>query len=318
MRSSLNLLHPLLAAILLSFPLAAQPPFSGTIFIDPDIIMATDPTTFSSLTDAGRGVRQMYDRRFGWVNLNAFLFQASYDDGLSIEVQVNPEFATVDLARLEALRFAPAIGQLPHSLRVDVKTVWIHQGVFPFGGGNNNLLIHIGQATEYINSGILEETFVHEASHTSLDATHAASSGWLAAQVTDPEFISTYARDNPTREDVAESFLPYLAIRYRSDRISANLANTITQAIPQRIAYFDSQQLDLYPLVRPQLTVQRNAPDSLRIFWPSDSKNWRLEQADDVRADLWGIPPEVVADDGVNRSITVREESETRFFRLAR
>ncbi|MBN9689807.1 MAG: hypothetical protein J0M24_06185 [Verrucomicrobia bacterium] len=318
MPSSLHLLRRLLAASLLSIPLAAQPPFAGTIFIDPDIIKATDPSAFSNLTDAGRGVRQMYDRRFGWVNLNAFLFRANYDDGLSIEVQINPEFATVDLARLEALRFAPAIGQLPHSLRIDVKTVWIHKGVHPFGGGNNNLLIHVGQATEYINSGILEETFVHEASHTSLDATHAASSGWLAAQAADPEFISTYARDNPTREDVAESFLPYLAIRYRSDRISTGLANTIIQAIPQRIAYFNSQQLDLYPLIRPQLAVERRAPNSLRILWPSASINWRLEQTTDVGTETWEVPPEVMEDDGVNRSITIREELGTRFFRLAR
>ena len=28
--------------------------------------------------------------------------------------------------------------------------------------GNNNLLIHVGQADDYVNSGILEETLVHE------------------------------------------------------------------------------------------------------------------------------------------------------------
>ena len=121
----------------------------------------------------------------------------------------------------------------------------------PFGGGNNNLLIHTGQSALYEADGILEETFVHEASHTSLDAAHASAAGWLAAQAADNEFISTYARDNPTREDVTESFLPYLAIRYRSERISQSLADTMLQTIPNRITYFDAQAFDMYPIVVP-------------------------------------------------------------------
>ncbi len=312
------LLVHLVAAFLLGAPLAAQPPFSGTIFIDPDIIRATDPTTFVQLKDAGRGMRQMYDRRSGWVNLNAFLFKADYDDNLSIEVQVNPEFGSVEQARAAALRFAPVIGQLPHSLRTDVQTVWIHQGVFPFGGGNNNLLIHVGQADDYVSSGILEETLVHEASHTSLDARHAASPGWLAAQAADPEFISTYARDNSTREDIAESFLPYLAVRYRQDRISTSLADKITQAVPNRIAYFDAQTLDLYPLVIPQLTVEPGSSGNLAIRWPKASAGWTLQQTRSMESVSWESPPELVSDDGVTRTLTVTAESGPRYFRLSR
>ena len=133
----------------------------------------------------------MYDRREnGWVRLNAYLFNAAYDDGLKIEVQVNPEFGSVDRAKKEAEKYSKVIGQLTTALRKDVQTVWIHKGVNPFGGGNNNLLIHTGQAAEYIKNGILEETFVHEAAHTSLDARHANSAGWLAAQKADGGFIS--------------------------------------------------------------------------------------------------------------------------------
>jgi hypothetical protein len=133
-------------------------------------------------------------------------------------------------------------------LREGVQTVWIHKGVELFGGGNNNLLIHIGQATLYENDGILEETFVHEASHTSLDAEHANAPGWISAQQNDPTFISTYARDFPMREDIAETFLLYLAVRHRSDRISANLKEIVTKTIPNRIEYLDNQTWDLYPL----------------------------------------------------------------------
>lgn len=226
----------------------------GTIFIDPDIITAADPTTFTSITAQGTGGRWMFDRRVGafgeFVFYDALLFQATYSDGLVIEVQVNPEFGA-GAAATEALKYATVVGRLPTALRVDVETMWIHQGVQPFGGGNNNLLIHTGQAALYENAGILEETFVHEAAHSSLDAAHAASPGWLLAQQLDaPNFISDYAEDNPTSEDIAESFLTWLAVRHRADRISSELSGGIVSTIPNRLAYFDEQGFDMFPVVQ--------------------------------------------------------------------
>jgi len=230
-------------------PVSTTPPFAGTIFLDPDIITSSDPTTLQSLTFAGQGSRTMFDRRVNnFITVDAYLFNVSFDDGLVAEFQVNPEFGGFDAALAEAEKYAEVIGRLPTALRNDVETVWIHRGTQPFGGGNNNLLIHIGQADLYTADGILEETFVHEAAHTSLDAAHASAPAWLAAQSADPRFISTYARDFPNREDIAESFLLYLAIRYRSDRISQSLANTIMQTMPNRIAYFDNQSFDMYPI----------------------------------------------------------------------
>ena len=67
-------------------PPSASPPFSGTIFLDPDIITASDPTTLLDVTFMGEGVRTMFDRRVDtWVTENAYLFHASYDDGLTAE-----------------------------------------------------------------------------------------------------------------------------------------------------------------------------------------------------------------------------------------
>lgn len=240
--------------VLLLMPLfclgQADPPFGGTIFIDPDIINSTDSSTFLSISYTGQGSRRMYDRRVNtWITVNAYLFNCSFSDGLSAEIQVNPEFNSSDAAQIEAEKYAWVIGQLPTGLRKDVETVWIHKGVNPFGGGNNNLLIHTGQAKLYEQDGILAETFVHEAAHTSLDRTHASANAWIAAQAADRNFISSYARDNPTREDIAESFLPYLAVRYRSDRISQSLKETIEETMPNRIEYFDNQSIDMFPIL---------------------------------------------------------------------
>ena len=241
----------LFLALLLSAASARpmDPPFSGTIFIDPDIITASDPSDFTGATFSGQGMRTMFDRRVNnWVQKNAFLVDAAFADGSVVEVQVNPEFGSETEALTQATRWATEVGRLPRALRADVQTMWIHLGTNPFGGGNHNILIHTGQAQLYINDGILEETLVHEASHTSLDAYWAADPGWVAAQQTDPEFISTYARDNPTREDIAESFLTWLAVRHRADRISTSLKQTIETAIPNRLAFFDQLNLDLQPL----------------------------------------------------------------------
>ena len=239
--------HLSLGIFCISFFLCqGEPPFSGTIFLDPDIITSEDATTYQGLADAGTGIRTMYDRRSGWVELEPFLFDATFSDLPNIEIQVNPEFGSVTEAKLQAERFAPVIGRLPKCLRLDVETVWIHKGDNPFGGGNNNLLIHTGQADDYISSGILEETLVHEAAHTSLDALHAHADGWLAAQEKDGAFISTYARDNPYREDIAESFLLYFALRHRADRISENLKEVVNETIPNRLAYFDNQEFEYF------------------------------------------------------------------------
>jgi hypothetical protein len=225
------------------------PPFSGTIFIDANIITSDDPSALEGLSYAGRGMRTMFDRRVNSsIMVDAYLFDASFDDGLAAEIQVNPEFGTSAEALQQATTYAAVIGRLPTALRANVQTVWIHKGTQPFGGGNNNLLIHVGQADLYVANGILEETLVHEAAHTSLDARHATAPGWIAAQTADNWFISTYARGNPVREDIAESFLPYLALRYRSDRISQALAEIISKTIPNRIKYFDDQNFDMYPI----------------------------------------------------------------------
>ena len=231
------------------------PPYSGTVFPFPNTITTENtPSEFSQLVYTGRGNRFMFDRRFNaFVSRSAFLFDAIYSDGLSIEFQVNPEFETVDAAQEVVLFYAEVIGRLPRALRTDVRTSWIHMGDQAFGGGNNNLLIHTGTiAQDYITTGILEEVLVHEAVHTSLDARHRNAHGWVAAQQSDAAFISQYAQQYPQREDLAESVMPWLALRCAPDRTPANDLQIISTTIPHRIAYLDALDLDLAPVVCPQ------------------------------------------------------------------
>ena len=115
--------------------------------------------------------------------------------------------------------------------------------------GQKNFLIHQEQGDSYIREGTLAEAFLHEGGHTSLDDRTKNDPAWIAAQEKDPGFISTYARDNPQREDIAESFPMWFAARYRKERISTVDYENIVQIMPNRLAYFDAKKYDLGPQV---------------------------------------------------------------------
>ncbi|MBK6832013.1 MAG: T9SS type A sorting domain-containing protein [Flavobacteriales bacterium] len=181
---------------------------------------------------------------------------------------------------------------------------------YPFGGGNNSILIHTGQSALYIADGILEETLVHEASHTSLDAAHAAAPGWLAAQTADPDFISTYAEANPTTEDVAESYLTWIAVRHRASRISLQNYDLITQAIPNRLAYFDDMPCDLYPITSDVgIATAEAAPLSLSIY-PTPANDWITVRTDqtlsaNARFELFAADGRMVRSTNLNGQLRV-------------
>ncbi|MBM12390.1 MAG: hypothetical protein CL759_09975 [Chloroflexi bacterium] len=219
---------------------ADSPPYHGTVFFGHDFVTPEDPSYFVGLEERPSETRRMFDRRFGWIWTTPYLFHATFSDGLSTEVQINPEFEDAE-ERLElATKYLRAIGQLPTLLRTDVLTVWIHEGDESFGGGNDNILIHRERASTRENQGLLEEVLIHEAAHTSLDEYHKNTRDWLSAQTNDGQFISNYARDNPNSEDLAESFPMWYALRHKTSRIPESTQNTILSTIPNRIQYFDT------------------------------------------------------------------------------
>lgn len=225
----------------------ASPPYQGTVYIDPAMLTESDPTSFRGVTYWGTGERTMYDRRVNdWVTLQAHLFQAQFGSDISVEVQVNPEMTMAE-AQTEAIRYATAVGRIPAFLFRDLETMWIHRGNSALGGGNHNFLIHTEFGQQLIDLGFLEEGFIHEGAHTSLDADHAASPRWLAAKAADGGAISEYARDNTASEDVSESLGPYLAQRFWADRMQADDLAKIRGAIPARLAYFDCLDLSIAP-----------------------------------------------------------------------
>jgi hypothetical protein len=219
----------------------------GSTYVSPDIIQSRDPSSFQFLNHTGSGMRQVFDRRVdSYINLEMILFQARFQDGPGMEIQVNPEFGSAANAEVYAQTYANAVGQLPLALRKNMKRIIIHRGHYLFGGGYDHLLVHTEMGAEYISQGILEETILHEAAHTALDPDHKDNKLWQHAQQTDGQFITNYARDFPRREDIAESFVLYVGARHQSERLPPELTEYIQATIPNRMAYFD--KLNISPL----------------------------------------------------------------------
>lgn len=232
-----------------------NPPYGGTVFITPDILGPADPTSLREVTYTGRAARTIFDVRVEeWIRREVYLFEVRYSGG-ALEFQVNPEFSSVDAARAEVDAYAPAIGRLPVALMSGLVYVTINAGTELFraaigGSWHGGIIIHTGQGVEYTRDGFLEEVLFHEAGHVALDLDHASASGWRAAQESDSVFISEYARDNPDREDVAESVSAWFAVRYQPERLTESDRAAILTAIPNRSLYFDEQGFDMSPYQR--------------------------------------------------------------------
>jgi len=239
-----------------------NPPFfPGTVWVTPNVITADDPTSFLELKFNGKGVRTVYDRRIGWDTKEVFLYSAIYSDRSPVEFQINTELPNIAENLKLYTDIGLAIGRLPLGLHTNLQTVWIHDGDYAAGGGNNNVLLHKDYALRVIKNGFLEEVLLHEASHTSLDWAWKgliSEQSWNSAQNLDLGYISQYAQEYPDREDVAELFPIYYVIRNKPTIFSSELAVEIERSQKNRFAVYDSLSVDLTPVGPPRLVSSLN------------------------------------------------------------
>ena len=229
--------------------------FGGDLWTDCDLLTKDDPTTFKSIEFVKEKKIKGYDHRRDRsgrkkVSFKVFIFKANFEKGNKIRIQVNAEFENKDKAEKQALRYAKMVGQLPYFLRTkNLKTITIHKGNKNWAAGNNDILVYTKFRSEHT---CLEEVMMHEGGHASLDWRMGGSvkaSKWNKAAKADGKFISLYAKENPKREDVAETINWWIAVRCKKDRISETNYNKILKSIPNRIKYLDEQKYDMYPLV---------------------------------------------------------------------
>ena len=223
-------------------------PFRGTSWVTP-VILGPDSTVLETLTYAGRGIREVFDRRLRkWIHINAFLFDARIVEWM-VEFRANPQFGDVETAKWHVDRFAPSLGRLPAVFLAGLGSVAINGGDGNFGGSPGSILIHANDPATWTTArkGFLEEVFLHEAAHAVLDEAHARADAWRAAQAADGVFISEYAGNNPVREDIAETAVMYFAVRYRPESLTPEDRWRVLTSIPNRLAYFEEQGFDMSP-----------------------------------------------------------------------
>ena len=154
-----------------------------------------------------------------------------------IDMAMDEDFGSKERAEAEAMRYVSRLGKLPTSLRKGLHRMVVHQGDATAFGGDGCIILYSENASKRISTRDLEETIFHESIHASWDNDHADSKGWRAAQESDGQFVTDYARKRPDREDLAESALFAYTLVHHPERIPKEESERIRAAIPARIAY---------------------------------------------------------------------------------
>lgn len=207
-----------------------------------DLILATDPSAFDCVEYLGRGAEEILTsdkQRYEDVQ-NAYLFVAHFTDGTSIDIRVHPEVGDEETVRTEVQRYLTPLGQLPTLLRAEIGRFAVRLGdETATGSPYEGISMQVGNAELRESTGRLAETIFHESIHTSLDATYAyqRSQTWLDAQAADSRFLTSYGRENPDTEDLAESMLYAYVALHHPGRMPESMETAVNERIPNRIEF---------------------------------------------------------------------------------
>ena len=232
-----------------------DPPFAGTLWELPDLISSSDYTVYSTSIYEGIETRLFYDNAIlDFINYPAHIFKVNFGDGLSVDFEIYSEFSEQEAISIEQ-KYAPIVGQLGKELRKDIKSIEFLKGdgVASAQRSNDLSYANITFHIDWLNNTVetrpdgdkTEELLIHESTHLSIDPYVYNQQGWIDAVNLDNNYISTYAKENPDTEDVAENFQAYITVKYFPERISNSLRDTILSVCLNRFKYFDSLNFDL-------------------------------------------------------------------------
>ncbi len=162
-------------------------------------------------------------------------YKARFTDGTTVAVMIDQDFGR---ARADVLAdlYARWIGKLPDwSALRELVIIGDCEG-FAYARSDVIGIVH----WDFILSfGTVGYVLLHEYAHLAYDEAAVASSRWRAAVASDGRFISYYAHTRKDREDVAESYVAWFAVRCAADLLTPAELDFIRSAIPARLAYFD-------------------------------------------------------------------------------
>jgi hypothetical protein len=248
------------------------------------IINSTDPSTLQKVIYIGKEKRNFIEARTDREDKSRlfefkatpYVYDAYYENGKIFEILIyfeNEKNKSKGKDESLAEKYAFMIGQMPNVLLQRLDAAHIYADVLGISNASaKERIINIHPEGEggYVFETAIEELFIHELVHASLDKPihgvyqamnkkrHKNSTikskklnwgDWRQAVKKDKKkYITKYAKTS-IHEDLAESFTAWLALRYKNDRISDIQKVVIEKKIPNRIKYFDEQEFDMYPLV---------------------------------------------------------------------
>jgi hypothetical protein len=216
---------------------------SSVVGTDFDFITEDDPSAFERLEYVGFKEFEMPDKRRTGEPLvqNAYVFNAYFSDGTKVGIALDEEFGDRQAAEEDAMRYTPRLGKLPSLYRQKLRHIVVHKGgadTTAFARAKAHFfVIYSDNATKRIGTHDLEETFFHEATHASIQASYLGGTAWKNAKALDNAYITNYAKTND-QEDFAESALFAYTIIYHPERFPAAEREKIEKQIPNRIEFF--------------------------------------------------------------------------------
>lgn len=208
-----------------------------------DFIEATDPDTFNAITFIGQKDKEMPDSTTDTLfDTDTYVFEMTFTQGSSVEVWAHSSFGTEAAAREYVDKLAGPLGKLPVFMRNTLSHAVVHTGeAGAFAESEGNFFVLYAAIMDVrISNNDLEETVFHESVHASLDATYLESNTWLQAQEGDQAFITQYASDNATKEDMAESALFAYTMINHPGRLSLDIETWIETHQSNRFAFFET------------------------------------------------------------------------------
>ena len=246
------------------------------LFSGHEIFSKMSPTTFKKLTfneekNIGNVVKRT-TRNSDWSKkktFRSFSFTAEFEDNYTAKIFVEYEKGNknFDKAEKEALFFSHMLGQMPYFLREHNDEIYVHNdnsyddGLGLWWAQHNKRSFHINAPRKGLKPSGRQRcrevklysgcavVMVHELAHVIQDLTGIISpSKWSKARKSDKKkYVSEYAKTN-SREDFAESLTAWVALRYKSEKISESDLKKFDEYIPNRLKMFDEMNFNMNPL----------------------------------------------------------------------
>lgn len=173
-----------------------------------------------------------------------FVYTASYRNGDVVKIQIT-NTSDEEQAYDVAYDYANTLGQLPSTLRIGFRMIRI-------GVGNGNPYSEQDMVQTYTDLGInrmgfTEENLMHDLAHISLNSRGGLinEARWKEAMAKDNFYPSVYAEHHhsgngdPYIEDVPETIVIYLAVRWRPERFDTSMIDFYNLKMQHRFNLLD-------------------------------------------------------------------------------